>query len=451
MLFADKVTARSKDDDLALLESSLAALSGFKYLREGHKGKGIQQTTAHRALSSLFLGGRLAAKGETVMQAAQILAQQALGARRPLLAKCDGNIFAQDRGRQSIATTNYFSKIGAAPLGAHKRAPRFAFTYGRDPRPQNKQIAILTCGARSGSCARRILEDGSELWALAYREPGSRARARLMQCKDIPELFRMGSCSAKPLQRKSWWQEADKRAHEPQNLLAKSHVREHHAHGGEILGRDLVVSRESKSVIHLTVSQSPCSSWLILRKESISPTVSIGLLRAAQRGGCRGLNRLYQDLFFALGMARDQAHAADMEEEDEGGAAARPNEIESLAFDELKAQLNTQQMKDLCRKHDLMISGNKRALAERLHDHFRSEAAEIEPILSDEALEEKMVKAAIRMWRKKPLDPADKMKASLCSESSALRRFPSLYDDHYPKADAEPLVFLTVRGLLSSR
>ncbi|POM62939.1 LOW QUALITY PROTEIN: hypothetical protein PHPALM_27842 [Phytophthora palmivora] len=114
--FVSGATIASLDDDLIRLRSASVDDIGLAHIRNPKKGHGIVSLG-----TGLFLGGHVAARGESTVDIVRILKRSLCGASTESQIRLPGIIHALDRGYQSEPVNQQITNAGGSIIGTHKR------------------------------------------------------------------------------------------------------------------------------------------------------------------------------------------------------------------------------------------------------------------------------------------------------------------------------------------
>ncbi|POM59145.1 hypothetical protein PHPALM_36113, partial [Phytophthora palmivora] len=130
--FVSGTTIASLDDDLIRLRSASVDDIGLAHIRNPKKGYGPVQHGIVSLGTGLFLGGHVAARGESTVDIVRILQRSLCDASTESHIRLPGIIHALDRGYQSEAVNQQITNAGGI-IGTHKRTGRLPFTFGKTP------------------------------------------------------------------------------------------------------------------------------------------------------------------------------------------------------------------------------------------------------------------------------------------------------------------------------
>ena len=104
---------------------------GFSQINNPCKGLGVIHHGAVSVVSGLYIGGHVAARGESTLDCVKILQQIMAGVSSESQIRLHGNTFFWDRGYSGVnGEVNQWSvSVGATLLGTAKRMRSFPFTY----------------------------------------------------------------------------------------------------------------------------------------------------------------------------------------------------------------------------------------------------------------------------------------------------------------------------------
>ena len=163
--FVSGFTQVGLDDNLLRMRSKMVVNHGFWQIDNPCKGlKVIHHGAVVSVTTGLYIGGHVAARGESTLDCVKILQRSMTGRSSESQIRLDGNTFYWDRGYGGVdGEVNRWSiGVGASLLGTAKRMRSFPFTYDQNPGPDRVLIA------EKGAAA--------EYWA---KKPCSTARAAL--------------------------------------------------------------------------------------------------------------------------------------------------------------------------------------------------------------------------------------------------------------------------------
>ncbi|OWZ17712.1 hypothetical protein PHMEG_0008312 [Phytophthora megakarya] len=171
--FVERETIASLDDDMLRLRSTLVDDIGLAHVRNPKKGYGPVQHGIVSLTTGIFLGGHIAARGESTIDIVKILQRSLCGASTESQIQLPGIVHALDRGYQSDVINQHVHSIGGKVVGTHKRTTKFPFTYGK---PANRaQKAIELTGEKAAYWASKKLSNVNRAspiaraYALGYR------------------------------------------------------------------------------------------------------------------------------------------------------------------------------------------------------------------------------------------------------------------------------------------
>ena len=183
--FVKGVTHVGLDDDLLRMRSKRVINHGFSQINNPCNGLGVIHHGAVSVVTGLYIGGHVAARGESTLDCVKILQRSMTGVSSESQIRFDGNIFFWDRGYGGInGEVNQWSvSAGATLLGTAKRMQSFPFTYDQQPGP--KRQLVPERGASAQYWAKRTIKNGPTVthqYALASRN--GLGRVVLMQTTD---------------------------------------------------------------------------------------------------------------------------------------------------------------------------------------------------------------------------------------------------------------------------
>ncbi|KAI9988402.1 hypothetical protein PInf_021805 [Phytophthora infestans] len=123
--FVDGTTIASLDDDLIRLRSKAVDDIGLTHVRSPKKGYGPVQHGVVSLVTGLFLGGHVAANGESTVDIVRILQRSLCGSSTENQIRLPGILHALDRGYQSHAVNQQIVDTGGSIIGTHKRTQSF--------------------------------------------------------------------------------------------------------------------------------------------------------------------------------------------------------------------------------------------------------------------------------------------------------------------------------------
>ncbi|KAF1781992.1 hypothetical protein GQ600_19596 [Phytophthora cactorum] len=154
----ERISIVSLDDDLIRLRSQSFDDLGLSHIRNTKKGefdnmelKCYVKLTAANVISRFgpvqhgivslltgsFLGGHVAARGESTLE---ILQRSLYGASSESQIRLPGIIHALDRGYQSAAVNEQIHSVGGKVIGTRKRTGRLPFTYGKRGSTYHREV-----------------------------------------------------------------------------------------------------------------------------------------------------------------------------------------------------------------------------------------------------------------------------------------------------------------------
>ncbi|KAI2512812.1 hypothetical protein MHU86_1600 [Fragilaria crotonensis] len=194
LAFVAGVTQVGLDDDLLRMRSKRVINHGFSQINNPCKGLGVIHHGAVSVVTGLYIGGHVAARGESTLDCVKILQRSMTGVSSESQIRLDGNTFFWDRGYGGVnGEVNQWSvSVGAMLLGTTKRMRSFPFTYDQHPGPDRRLIAEK--GASAHYWATKAIRNGSRVthqYALASRNGlgGWFSCKRLMTDDEVIRLF----------------------------------------------------------------------------------------------------------------------------------------------------------------------------------------------------------------------------------------------------------------------
>lgn len=326
LLFTER-TILSTDDDQLRLTSTLVEDLGFPRVNNPKKCFGPVATGVVSATTGVVLSLRLSGRGESALQTLKILCLHL--SCKPLIEQIRiGNTFALDRGYLSKAMIDFIASIGAKLIGTHKRVMSYPFHFGDIEKLKPGQSYVHEVGAKSIYAAKRTTTVGSSMLAIAYRG-GSGSVATLIT--NVPFL-----------RIESW-------VLQPKRVFI----------GDRAEMMSMVQQRIHEKTIPLTSAQGGVD-WHIVRSGSLycTSTLAVVALRAyrdVEFEANETVNGIIPQLLdiFGIRHRRGIIESAPEPHNEE----LRREELERKTVDELKTML---------RARDLMVSGNKPVLVDRL-------------------------------------------------------------------------------------
>ena len=325
LLFTEK-TILSTDDDQLRLTSTLVEDLGFPRVNNPKKCFGPVATGVVSATTGVVLSLRLSGRGESALQTLQILCLHLSGKQHIDLIRI-GNTFALDRGYLSKAMIDFIASIGAKLIGTHKRVMSYPFHFGDIEKLKPGQSYVHEVGAKSIYAAKRTTSAGTPMFAIAYRG-GSGSVATLITNVSFLRI-------------ESWVLHPKRVCIDDRDMMS------------------MVQQRIHDKTIPVTSAQGGVD-WHIVRSGSLycTSTLAVVALRAyrdAEFEADEAVNDIIPQLLDIVGIRhrRGIVESAPESHDEE----LRREELERNTVDELKTML---------RARDLMVSGNKPVLVDRL-------------------------------------------------------------------------------------
>ncbi|KAI2509385.1 hypothetical protein MHU86_5018 [Fragilaria crotonensis] len=175
--FVAGVTQVGLDDDLLRMRSKMVVNHGFSQINNPCKGLGVIHHGAVSVTTGLYIGGHVAARGESTLDCVKILQRSMTGRSSESQIRLDGNTFFWDRGYGGIdwEVNRWSIGVGTSLLGTAKRMRSFPFTYDQNPGPDRVLIAEKGAAAEYWAkkpCSTARTAPGTiaaEHFACAYR------------------------------------------------------------------------------------------------------------------------------------------------------------------------------------------------------------------------------------------------------------------------------------------
>ena len=185
LAFVSGVSQIALDDDLLRMRSKRVIDHGYSQINNPCKGLGVMHHAAVSVVTGLYIGGHVAARGESTLDCVKILQRSMAGVSSESQIRLHGNTFFWDRGYGGTdgEVNNWSISVGATLLGTAKRMRSFPFTYDQSPGPDRQVIAEK--GAAAQYWAKKSIRIGASTvpqYALAYGN--GLGRVVLMQTMD---------------------------------------------------------------------------------------------------------------------------------------------------------------------------------------------------------------------------------------------------------------------------
>lgn len=173
-------TIISLDDDQYRLTSALSQCMGLARINNPKKAFGVVSTNAVSLISSVVLGMRLAGKGESFGDIAQIVLMWMQSAGLPNQVHGRNETIALDRGYLLPQLVEFLCVQGFNLIGTYKRIKSAPFSFGNVP-AGGRRKQIQENGAKSIYVARKKFS-GRWMYCMAYR--GGRGRVAMLFTTD---------------------------------------------------------------------------------------------------------------------------------------------------------------------------------------------------------------------------------------------------------------------------
>ncbi|KAJ8576857.1 hypothetical protein ON010_g2356 [Phytophthora cinnamomi] len=170
--FVNDLYNRSLDDDLIRLRSASVDNIGLAHVRNPKKGYGPAQHGVLSLVTGLFLGGHVAARGQSTVDIVRILQRSLCGASTESHIRLPGIVHALDMGYQSIVVNQQITNVRGSIIGTHKCTGRFPFTFGKSPSQYQQLMSEKGERAEHWASKRLPIHTGTSpvhAHALAYR------------------------------------------------------------------------------------------------------------------------------------------------------------------------------------------------------------------------------------------------------------------------------------------